>query len=417
MPIKYVLMHAAGADGAAGGGAGGGDEGAVGGGAAAGGGGAGGDVSGGAAPVVKPVSMDETIRAALAKSVARNAGGGEEDGAGTGGARPAGTGTNRDPQGRFAKAAADAAAAAAAGEPQLDENGQPIVPDPSQQAQVAQPTPYDKTPNGYKKDSAIAKGWANFTPEQRKEMHEREGAFHEGIKQYKQAAHFGSSIAEQLVPYAPTMKQHNRAPADVVKELGAAWNTLVAGSPQEKAQMVLQILQDYSIDLASLGQMAQQPDNQRTQDSSPIVTALQQRIDKLEGTLTAQERQRAEAEFSATVDTVNAFGNAVDKAGKPMRPHYQAVKETMANLIESGVAKDLDDAYEQACWARKDIRDVLIRDQEAERVRKQAADAAAARRAGATNVVARGAPPMAKAAGKIDDTIRNKLAEIRARGG
>lgn len=418
MPIKNVLMHAAGADGAAGGGGdggasgAGGDAGASGAGSAAGGdGGAG--AAGGRAP-----SMDETIRAAL-----RRATGGEgagDDGAGSGGERPAGTGTNRAPNGRYApknqqQAAAQGAEAGAVegGEPQLDENGQPIAQDPNQQQQVQQ-TPFDKVAPGYKKDSAVAKAWGNLPPDVRKEMHEREAAFHEGIKQYKGAAHFGSSIAEQLVPYAPTMKQHNIAPVDVVKTLGATWHTLATGSPQEKAQLILQVMQDHSIDLGSLSQAATQPGAQQTQDDPRLAAALQ-RIDKLESNLTAQERQRAEAEFNSTVQTVNDFGTAVDKVGKLLRPHFQAVRETMAQLIDSGAAKDLDEAYEQACWARKDIRDALIRDQEAERVKREKAQAAAARTAAASNVTNRGAPPVAPKTGKMEDTIRERYRQLNNR--
>lgn len=415
MPIKYVLMHAAGAEGAgggavsgdAGGGAAGGDTGAASGGAS----GAGAEGGGG-----KPLSMDETIRQTLARVNARGEGG-DEDGAGSSGARPAGTGTqSRQPNGRFGtKVAADQSQQQAGTEQQLDENGQPIAQaDDQQQQQAQQPTPYDKVAPGYKKDSAVAKAWANLPPDVRKEMHEREGAFHEGIKQYKQAAHFGSSIAEQLVPHAGLMKQHNRAPADVVKELGGVWATLVSGSPQEKAGLILQVLQDYSIDLASLTQAATQQPSQQTQDDPRLAAALQ-RLDKLEGSLTAAEEERQQREYASTVQNVTDFGNAVDKAGKPLRPHFQAVRETMAQLIEAGAAQNLDDAYEQACWSRKDIREALIRDQEAERVKREKAQAAAARTAAATNVTQRGAPPVAQPTGKMDDTIRNTLRQIQGR--
>lgn len=384
------------------------------------GGAAGGDGGGGGGRT----SMEETIRAAMS----RMSDGGDDAGGDDGGSesgRPAGTGTGsgqtREQNGRYGRKAAGETGAlndgtdpnAPTGDEGTDPAAQAAAADQSQQTK--QPSAWDTAPQGFRKDSETAKAWATIPETVRKEMHEREAAFHRGIGQYRDAATFGSNIATELLPYSGTMKQHNRAPVEVVKELGSVWNTLVTGSPAEKAQLVLQVIRDYSIDLASLdGAASGTPDQASgTQlKTHPEFVALQHELKTMRDQLTAQERTRSQAEFNAHVDQVEKFGTEVDAKGKPLRPHFVKVRGLMANLIDAGSAESLADAYEQACWSLKETRDLLMAEQDRERQSRDAEQAAKARKAAAANVQTRGTLPASAKPQTMDETIRSNLRRL-----
>jgi len=40
-------------------------------------------------------------------------------------------------------------------------------------------------------------------------------------------------------------------------------------------------------------------------------------------------------------------------------PHFEAVRETMAQLLESGLAQDLPSAYDRACWMVPEVREQM----------------------------------------------------------
>lgn len=271
-----------------------------------------------------------------------------------------------------------------------------------QTAQTVAPKPHDAVPNTWKKEFGTEFG--KLPENVRQEIHRREQDFLRGIGQYKEAAGFGQTIAQELLPYQQIMQQHNAHPRDVLKNLMPAYKTLVTGSPQDKANLILQLVKEHGIDFASLGTDSQQSTAQTTQEDPRLATALQ-RIEKLEGNLTAQERQRAEAEYSANVDAVTKFGS------DPAHKHFPAVREQMSALIKSGQANDLNDAYDKAMWIVPEVRASLLAEQEQERANKLAAEAANARKAAGANVARRGTPPVKPTTGKIEDTIGAQLAK------
>lgn len=338
-------------------------------------------------------SMDETLsnayRAAMAKTE-----GGEEGAEATEVAAPAQDSRARGPDGKFLPKTNGEATQVAKpeGEATAEAPTEPVAP-----------KPHDAAPNTWKKE--LAAEFGKLPENAREEIHRREADFHKGIGQYKQAAGFGTEMAQELLPYQGVMQQYGKHPREVVKEATAVWNTLVTGSPQEKTNLWLQIAKDYGINFSSQDSNAPQRENSAVQDDPKLATALQ-RLDKLEGHLTLQERQRAEAEYSQNVDAVQKFG------ADPKHKHFAAVREHMASLIESGQATDLKDAYDKAIWINPDVRKLLLAEQDKERADKAAQDAAAARKAAGANVTRRGTPPVPQKTGRIEDTITSRYREL-----
>jgi hypothetical protein len=306
-------------------------------------------------------------------------------------------GRQHAPDGKFLPSKAEAAAP----------TEEKIEPEETPAPVVAKP--HDAPPNTWRKE--VANEFGKLPENVREEIHRRENDFHKGIGQYKEAAEFGTVMAQELLPFQQTMTQHNVNARDVVKSLANSWNMLVTGSPQQKAQLVLQLVKDYGIDFASLGSQPQQAQSQPTQEDPRLAAALQ-RLEKIEGSLTAADQERQRAEEAATISLIEKFGS------DPAHKHLALVEQDIFDLLNAGLGKGLDKsqrlqmAYDKAIWANPESRKLLLAEQDKARADKAAADAAAARKAAGANVTRRGTPPVPQKTGKIEDTIKSRYREL-----
>ena len=113
------------------------------------------------------------------------------------------------------------------------------------------------------------------------------------------------------------------------------------------------------------------------------------------------------------IQEIQHFSSMKDSSGNPAHPHYEAVKDTMAKLLEAGVAEDLDSAYDAALRLpqHSDIYEVMQTEQrereEAEKQRKLREETERAKR----NVVSvKGQAPKTKTTG-TDKSLREELEE------
>jgi hypothetical protein len=95
---------------------------------------------------------------------------------------------------------------------------------------------------------------------------------------------------------------------------------------------------------------------------------------------------------------------------------FEEVRNDMAGLLQAGMAADLNDAYEKACYANPNVRAKVLAQQQAkadtERKAQSIQKAQAAKQASAVNVSRKGTLPSAKAVGSMDDTIRETAREL-----
>jgi hypothetical protein len=257
--------------------------------------------------------------------------------------------------------------------------------------------PWQKVPNTWKKETHDLYG---TLPEPvRQEIHRREEDFHKGISQYKDAAAFGHSLFEDLSPHFDWMRQVGGTPKEVVREAVGAARVLATGSPDQKRDTLLNLARQYGINLTE-----QADPRHREQSASPELAPVLQRIAQLEGTITESQRAREEAEHAERVSNAQKF------LSDPSREHMEAVFDDVVALVRAG--RTPEQAYEQAIWAHPDTRAKLMAKQESERKQREAAEAAAARKAASVNVQRRGTPPAASKPGSMEDTIRSTYRQI-----
>ena len=78
------------------------------------------------------------------------------------------------------------------------------------------------------------------------------------------------------------------------------------------------------------------------------------------------------------------FVNAKDDAGNPKYPYFEDVKQNMGVLMDKGICKTLEEAYNQSIWANEEVRKKLIEAQNKADLTAKTAAAAKAKEAGFT---------------------------------
>jgi len=309
----------------------------------------------------------------------------------TSGAQPSVSGDRaRGPDGKFVSKGGDAGTA---------------TPVAAGSTQAPQASPHDAYPSSWKKDHEAQ--WKALPEAVRAEVHRREQDFLNGIKEYKEPAAFGRALGQDLFPHLETFRRLNVTPQQVVREVMGTWSTLVNGTSDQKRQTLLQVAKNYGIDLPAGGvpspqNGAQPPAN--GVDFSPVL----QRVESLEQTLQAQRSEALRLEQERVDSEIASFGK------DPKHEHFEAVRQEMGRLIQSGSADTLQTAYDKAVWALPETRAKLMA-VEAENLRKrQAEEAAAARKAASANVTRRGTPPAVQKPGSMDDTIRAEYRRLTA---
>jgi len=132
---------------------------------------------------------------------------------------------------------------------------------------------------------------------------------------------------------------------------------LRTADPQTKARTIAQVCQAYNIDL----KLVAQPQG----DVNPQVAQLQQELQQLKSQWTQRQQQEHQQLENQVLTQVEAFGQ------DPKHPHFKAVSAHMGALMQAGEAKDMEQAYEMAVWARPDLRAQLLAAQTAQQTATQ----------------------------------------------
>lgn len=226
------------------------------------------------------------------------------------------------------------------------------------------------------------------------EIERRENDFHKGTEPLRVKAQFAEAIERVIAPFQSTIQSLGVTPDVAVQQLLIADHRLRHGAPHEKAQLLMQLAQNYGIDMGNLPQQAQ---------VDPNTAALMSELENVKAQLYHFTNSQQQAQQSYIQQDLQKF--AADK------PHFDAVREDMAALLQGGRASDLDTAYDMAVWARPDIRSSLLEQQmkDAEKTRKEEAQrAVAAAKSAAVQV--RGAPTGAVS----NPPLKDRRAQIAA---
>ncbi len=233
----------------------------------------------------------------------------------------------RDEAGRFAKEPEKTSAPQAKPTAPANQTTEPVA------AEVPA-VPKKQRPSSWKKD--FDPHWEKFDPTVQDYILQRESEFAKGVSTYKQEAERAKALNDAIAPFQPLLQQHNVQPAQIIPNLLAAHASLATGSPQDKVMMGAKLIRDYGIDPQQLFQvLSGQVPYQQPQVQQPAQQPPQQDMRAVvKELLTEQEINREFDRFMAEVPE--------------KYPHYEAVKDTMAGLLQADLAQDYQSAYAAA---------------------------------------------------------------------
>lgn len=280
------------------------------------------------------------------------------------------TGTGRDEHGRFIGKTAEADPAAPVAQDQAAvDPAKPADPaaavDPQAKADAraaaAPPATW----------SAGAKAIYASLPEiARKEIAKRETDYARGIQQYAEKAKVADSFMREAQPYEAMLRAEGSNPVAALSAFLQQAYTLRSATPQERGRLIMETAQKFGADLSPyLGQQAEQPGGQ-TQDLSQVQALVQQLVaphlrkiqqwENSQATAQQHQEQQMEQEISSQI---TAFQSATNEDGSPKHLYFENVRPLMSAFFANGQAKDLEQAYDMACFANPEVRAALIADQ------------------------------------------------------
>lgn len=226
--------------------------------------------------------------------------------------------------------------------------------DPAEEQEAEEAPEPEIEPAPQALSSKLKEKWKDLDPEVRQEIIKRENDTHQMFTRHDGELNLGRKMKEVISPYMAVIQSEGGTPETAVRDLLNTAYVLRTGSPDQKAQLLMQVAQQYGVDL----QQAMQP--QQAQDPVQEIQRMRQEMDALRQSAnpdTIKQQLQEQMEYDTIQSQVNAF------AGDPANKYFEQVKPVMASLLSSGAAQDIQEAYDRACYADPTIRSTLMSEQ------------------------------------------------------
>jgi len=198
-------------------------------------------------------------------------------------------------------------------------------------------------PTTWKKDllplwDKIAKGETLTKEESKKHLeylNQRENEFKKGVSVYKAEAERAKALEEAINPFVPELQAQGIHPAAWINNLGRAHMILSKAPYDQKVQMFHRLAQDYGVNLNQSSEPVA-PTDAYTQQLMQQLYQVNQEVSTIKGRFEQEEQARLVNEIERV------------RSNKERFPHFDMVREEMAQLLELGKAQDLETAYAKA---------------------------------------------------------------------
>jgi hypothetical protein len=182
---------------------------------------------------------------------------------------------------------------------------------------------------------------------------QRESEYKKGVSTYKAEADRARGYEEAIAPFIPELQAQNISPAAWINNLGRAHMILTKAPYDQKVQMFQRLANEYGIQLNGEGVAPIQQDAY-TQQLMNQLNQVNQEVSNIKGRFAQEENQRLMSEIERVRSDAEKF------------PHFDVVREEMAQLLELGKAQDLETAYKKAVRMNDDVwaleQDRLLKD-------------------------------------------------------
>lgn len=288
---------------------------------------------------------------------------------------------------------------------QRDEKGRFAAQPPPQEEPDAEPPVWKRPPASWKKDYHDI--WAKADPKMQEYAWQREEQMRQGVEKVMTKAQFADAMQEAIEPYLPTIQGMGLTPEKAVSALMQADFTLRNAQPQQKMQLFAQLAQSYGINLGAIAGNPQAPQA----SADPLVYQLQNELNNVRGEVMGWKQAQEMQQNQVLLNEINDFSQKAE--------HFEEARPAMIQLLQSGLAETLDEAYEKAVRLDPELFDRMQKAKQAEASARQAREfnkAAKAARASAVSV--RSATPGVNTAPKAGDRraiLEEQFADLESR--
>ena len=223
---------------------------------------------------------------------------------------------------------------------------------------------------------------------------QRESEYKKGVSTYKAEADRAKSYENAIAPFADNLQRRGIQPTQYIENLVRAEQILSNAPYEQKVQVFQKLASDYGIQLNGNGQATQL--DPYTQQLMNQLNMVNQEVSSIKGRFAQEENQRLMGEIERVRSNVEQF------------PHFDVVREEMAQLLELGKAQDLETAYKKAVRMNDDVW-ALEQDRLLKEAKQSAVKAQQVAKAKAAAVSPKSTTPSGKVSNPEDKKDRRSL--------
>ena len=172
---------------------------------------------------------------------------------------------------------------------------------------------------------------------------QRESEYKKGVSVYKAEAEASKKVMEAVAPFEQSIRSRGLEPSQYVSALAKADQILTHAPYEQKVQLFQRLAQDYGIQLNGESVASAQQFDPYTQQLMRQLNQVNQEVSSIKGRFAQEENQRL-------MNEIEKYRSDAEKY-----PHFDKVREEMAQLLELGKAQDLETAYKKAVRMNDDV--------------------------------------------------------------
>lgn len=249
-------------------------------------------------------------------------------------------------------------------------------------------------------------GGQALTPDEAKKLGEynvqREREYSTGVSTHRAEAQHARALTDVVQEFMPQLQQANMNPAAWIQNMGRTHCAIVAGSPEQKLEIFTRLAHSYGVPIGAIQQQA-------GGQVDPTTLQMMRQQQELQQAVQGMTSWREQQEQQALMQELAKFQDAAKY------PHFSnpAVQGKMAQLLETGFARDPDEAYQKAVrlddevWAAEQKRQA-----DASQATQQSQRATVVSKAKAAGGQVRSAAPSAAATAPV--SAKDRRAAIAA---
>lgn len=278
-----------------------------------------------------------------------------------------------------------------------------ITPAPKAGQPKEKADPMERAPQAWKPEAR--EFWKDIPEAARREIIRTEQSIQQTLRDTVEDRRLAQAVKETIRPFEHFIKAEGSNPIQAIDNLMTTAARLRTGNVQEVAGLVSQIVNQYgtgrfgndfirALDSTLAGAAPQQ-------QVDPYVAQMEQRMRQMEQVFQQQQYQQTQQVETGAQNEVMQFMETAEFGAD--------LREEMADLIELAAQRghnmSLQEAYDRACWANPEIRNILAERQARERAQQQSQVAQKAKSA----AVSVGGSPAFNAAQEAPSSLRDAI--------